>query len=127
MQTTATLKIQWALEDAGRLLLQKTVQSIKLGLTLLMVYSLAPPLWDAIFAPTMAAAYELPYTAAKRVDRALSVAQALGVKLPVVGSGSNCSVASQWMRQAMPAIAGKSEVQLLAPPLVKASKGRRHV
>lgn len=125
MQTTATLKVQWALEDAGRLLLRKTGQALKLGLALLMAYSLAPPLWDAIFAPTMAAAYELPYTAAKRADRALSVAQALGVKLPV-GSGSNCSVASQWMRQAMPAIAGRSEVQLLEPALVKASKSRRH-
>lgn len=126
MQTTATLKIQWALEDAGRFLLRQTGQALKLGLALLMAYSLAPPLWDAIFAPTMAAAYELPYTAAKRADRALSVAQALGVKLPASSSGT-CSVASQWVRQVRPTVAGRSEVQLLEPTLVKASRRRRHL
>lgn len=124
MQTTATLKVQWALEDAGRFLLRQTGQALKLGLALLMAYSLAPPLWDAIFAPSMAAAYELPYTAAKRADRALSVAQALGVPIPVSTSGS-CSSTSQWMRQVMPVVSSQSEIQLLEPTLAKTVKRRR--
>lgn len=123
MQTTPQMKIQWALEDAWHGLVRSVLGTIKLGLALTMAYSLAPPLWEAIFAPTMTAAYQLPYTAAKRADRVLSAAQALGVKLP--SAGSSCGVVSQWARQVMPPVASKSEIQLLEPTVAKTTKRRR--
>ncbi len=124
MQTTPQMKIQWALEDAWHGLVRSALGAIKLGLALTMAYSLAPPLWEAIFAPTMTAAYQLPYTAAKRADRVLSVAESLGLK--IAAQDSSCGRVSAMVSQWLPVKAGASEVQLLpASQAIPIKKARR--
>lgn len=107
MRTTPTQKLLWTLEDAGRFGARMLRQAFLMGLTLLVGYSLAPPLWDTIFAPSMAAAYELPYTAANRMDRALSLTGFSGVML----KRQSCGQVSQWVRSALPPVTSASVIQ----------------
>lgn len=113
MHTSINHKFRWALEDSGRLALKGAGRLAKCAAALGMAYILAPPLWDAVFAPTMAAAYELPYAAARRADRALSMAEHLGVRLPAIPLSSACGRVSTWMSHVRPMEEGDSDIHLL--------------
>lgn len=112
--TTPLIRLQWALEDLGQMVARTAHALIKTTVAGSLLYVLAPPLAESITAPTMSAAHELPYIAAKRADRVIATGQAvLQTTLGVKVAADSCGPTQRAAANVFPRHDVQSEVQLM--------------